>query len=165
MPSGSTAGFTYIGLLVFIAIAGIAMAGTGTIASLQLQREHEAQLLFVGEQFRQAIESYYLATPTAVKVFPASLQELLEDKRFPKAKRHLRQIYIDPMTGHQQWGLITLGGRIMGVHSLSSRKPRKKAGFSEAQAAFAQARSYQDWRFTYLNPAQAAGSSATPRGR
>jgi type II secretory pathway pseudopilin PulG len=158
MPSGRAAGFTYIGMMIFIALAGIAMAGTGTVASVQLQREKEAQLLFVGEQFSKAIESYYLSTPSALKAFPASFQELLEDKRFPKPRRHLRQVYFDPMTGSREWGLVTLGGRIMGVHSLSTRKPRKTAGFPEHQAGFAKARDYREWRFTYLDPTQAAGS-------
>jgi type II secretory pathway pseudopilin PulG len=163
MQSGNQSGFTYIGLMIFIVIAGIGMAGTGTIASVQLQREKEMQLLFVGEQFSKAIESYYLSTPTALKMFPATFQELLEDKRFPKPRRHLRQVYFDPMTGKQEWGLIMLGGRIIGVHSLSARKPRKTAGFPEHQAEFAKAKNYREWRFTYLDPTQAAANIPNSR--
>lgn len=150
-PRGKSAGYTYLGLLIFMAMAGIAMAGTGTLTSVQLQREKEEQLLFVGEQFRKAIESYYQSTPSQVKMLPESLEDLLEDKRFPKSQRHLRQIYFDPMTGKQDWELILIGGRILGVHSKSPLNPMKRAGFPGHLKDFSKAKTYQDWKFTYLN--------------
>jgi len=161
MWNGRAAGFTYLGLLIFMAIAGVGMAGIGTLTSVQLQRERETELLFVGEQFRRAIESYYRLTPGPVKMFPKNLQELVEDKRFPKPIRHLRRIYLDPVTGSQDWGIVSFGGRIMGVYSLSLQAPRKKAGFAEPQAEFAKAQTYRDWRFTYLNPADISPHAAT----
>lgn len=159
-PNGKSTGYTYLGLLIFMAMAGIAMAGTGTLTSVQMQREKEEQLLFVGEAFRRAIESYYLATPSQVKTLPESLNDLLEDKRFPKPERHLRQIYIDPITGKQEWELIMIGGRVLGVHSKSGLKPMKRAGFPDHLKDFSKAKSYQDWKFTYLNNQAAASISA-----
>ena len=40
------------------------------------QRERETQLVWVGQQFRAALESYHRATPGPVKHLPVSLDEL-----------------------------------------------------------------------------------------
>lgn len=79
------------------------MAGAGQVWQVKAQREKEAELLYVGEQFRKAIMSYY---NTGTKQFPETLEELLEDKRTPAIKRHLRKIYTDPVTNTTEWGII-----------------------------------------------------------
>ena len=94
-----------MGLMLFMLIAGIGLAAAGLVWKTEIKREKEAQLLFVGEQYRQAIGSYYESTPSAVRQFPLSLADLLKDARFPAIKRHLRQMYSDPMTGREEWGL------------------------------------------------------------
>jgi len=147
--SRNQTGFTYIGLLLFVAISGIGLAIVAQVWHTEAQRENEKELLFVGEQFRQAIGSYYENSPDGVKKYPASLEELLLDARFPTIKRHLRKIYADPMTGMPQWGLDKAQERIVGVHSLSSKTPFKKTGFAEQYANFAEAGQIQDWRFVY----------------
>jgi type II secretory pathway pseudopilin PulG len=91
-------GFTYIGLLFFVVIVTFALSGLATAWHTMAQREREAELLFVGEQFRRAIESYFLQSPGRSKL-PASLDDLLLDERHPVTKRHLRRLYRDPMTG------------------------------------------------------------------
>ena len=146
-------GFTYIGLLLFIAILGIVLAGTGVLYRTQAQREKEMELLYVGDQFRRAIQLYYDKSPGGDKHFPKSLDDLLRDQRYPGVQRYLRKIYVDPMTGATDWGLIAAAdGGIAGVHSLSQRKPIKTAGFSEADAGFAGTTRYADWQFSYLPP-------------
>ena len=55
----SQRGFTYMAFLLFIAVAGGGLAAYGEIASHAAQREKEAELLFRGEQYRDAIASYY----------------------------------------------------------------------------------------------------------
>jgi len=163
MPNGSVVagqrGFTYMGLLLFIAIAGIALAVIGPVWHTEVQREKEKELLFVGEQMAQAIGSYYLSTPGEVKQYPVSLEDLLQDKRFPVIRRHLRKIYPDPMTGSPEWGLTKQQGLIVGVYSLSKFKPIKQDGFPEKLASFSHAESYQDWRFTF---SVVAGVAASP---
>ncbi|MGB4812287.1 MAG: type II secretion system protein [Methylophilaceae bacterium] len=142
-------GFTYIGLLIVIAIAGIGMAAVGVLWKTEMQREHEKELLFIGHEFIEAIVSYYNATPSGVKQLPKTLDNLITDQRLPIIKHHLRKLYIDPMTGKADWGLILHKGTIVGVYSLSDVKPLKTHGFEVGQEGFATAKSYRDWQFTY----------------
>jgi type II secretory pathway pseudopilin PulG len=143
-------GFTYLGLMILVMVMGMGLAAFGTIYSQTAQRDKEAELLFVGEQFRAAIESYYLKSP-GQRAYPKNLEELVEDKRFPMATRHLRRIYPDPITGSTDWGLVEMpnNGGIMGVFSKSEEKPIKQGNFSTKQAAFEDAESYTKWTFTY----------------
>ena len=151
MSAGSRQkGFTLAGALILIAVLGAGMAAYGEIASHAAQREKEQQLLFVGNQFRQAIGAYYERTPGAVKRFPQTLEELLQDKRHAMPQRHLRRMYADPMTGKPQWGLVDApGGGVMGVYSLSEAQPIKSGGFAARDDAFEDAARYSDWRFSY----------------
>ena len=142
-------GFTYIGLLIIIAIAGIGLSVVGVLWQTQMQREREKELLFVGNQFQQAITSYYQNTPSSIKQLPAKLDDLLLDSRFPNTKRHLRQIYLDPMTGKANWGLEIQHGAIVGVYSISLSKPLKKIGFKAGYERFTDAAHYSDWKFTF----------------
>jgi type II secretory pathway pseudopilin PulG len=146
-------GFTYLGLLFFVAVIGVGLAAVGLVWHTAVKREREGELLFVGEQYRRAIRSYYDASPGA-KHYPRSLEELLLDPRFPNVRRHLRRMYRDPMTGGQEWAVVAApDGTILGVHSLSEDKPLKFAGFAPELAAFAQAETYADWVFAFV-PAQ-----------
>lgn len=146
-------GFTYLALLFAVAMAGIALAATGTMWSMQRQREREKELLFIGNQFRQAIRLYYERSPGTVKRYPLSLNELLLDNRYLGVERRLRQIYVDPLTNEAAWGLVHAPeGGIMGVHSLSNQRPIKTAGFADRDAAFAGKEKYADWQFVYRPP-------------
>ncbi|SFW37790.1 type II secretion system protein [Nitrosovibrio sp. Nv17] len=156
--AGGEGGFTYVWMLFVVALAGIVLAGAAQVWKTETQRERETELLFVGEQFREAIGSYYENSPSAAKRFPASQEELLADRRFPAVRRHLRRIYLDPMTGRAEWGLIIKPGiGLVGVHSLSTEKPIKRANFHERYAAFAEARNYREWLFVYT-PGEAGGT-------
>ena len=164
-------GFSYMGLLAIIAIAGIGMAGTGIVWHQDAQREGEKELLFAGEQYRRAIASYYENAPDALKQFPASLNDLVLDKRFPNIKRHIRKLYEDPfynpnnlkvtsdtptfslnateLETTKQWGLIMQQSRITGVYSHSTAVPIKKHGFSKQNTGFDDAAAYSEWKFNY----------------
>jgi type II secretory pathway pseudopilin PulG len=48
-------GFTLLGLLFLLAGMGVAMAALGTMWHTASQRDKERDLLFVGDQYRQAI--------------------------------------------------------------------------------------------------------------
>ncbi len=158
MPIGKARGFTYLGLLLLIAIGGIALAAVGQIWHTESQREREKELLFIGEQYAKAIDSYFESSPGVVRQYPASLQELLLDKRFPVIRRHLRKLYRDPVTGGAEWGLVKEQGRIIGVYSLSKARPLKQDGFADSLATFVKAESYRQWQFVRSG---AAGASET----
>jgi len=144
------AGFTYVAMLIAVAVIGVGLAATSEIWSQSRQREQEQELLFVGDQFRQAIALYYQRTPGAAKQYPAKLEDLLQDKRYLNTQRYLRKPYADPMTGKTEWGLVTApGGGIMGVYSLSNASPIKRGGFRQRDRTFEGATTYQEWRFLY----------------
>jgi type II secretory pathway pseudopilin PulG len=152
MSAGSAQrGFTLLGMLIVVGVMGAGLAAYGELASHAAQREKEKQLLFVGNQFRQAIGSYYERSPGAAKRFPQSLQDLVEDKRHPMPQRHLRRIYADPITGKPDWSVIPgPDGGIMGVHSRSEARPVKTGGFALLDSTFAQTGRYSDWTFSYV---------------
>lgn len=140
-------GFTYIGMIVTVAILGVGLSITGPLWKKVVYIEKEKQLLYVGDAFSKAIESYYENSPNSAKFLPKSLNDLVSDKRFPKPKRHLRKIFIDPMTAKKDWGIIYQGQYIVGVYSKSNKIPIKKANFDSQYEFFALARTYQDWKF------------------
>lgn len=143
-------GFTYLGLLFAVALAGIALAATGQLWSTERQREREIELLAIGQAFQRAIGSYYEHSPGLVKRYPEKLGDLAKDNRFLTVQRHLRKIPRDPMTGESAWGLVIApGGGIMGVHSLSNQKTIKQSNFLASNAAFDGAEKYSDWLFIY----------------
>ena len=146
-PHQRQAGITFLGLLFAVAIAGIALAGTGVLWQLESRREKEKELLFIGEEYRRAIERYYEKTPGAAKQYPEKLEDLLQDKRFPEPVHHLRRLYRDPMTQKVDWELIKQQGRITGVASQSRDEPIKITGFAAGQEDFEGAESYAKWRF------------------
>lgn len=143
-------GFTYLVLLAIVAVMGVVLATVGEVWHTALKREKEQELLFVGDQFRRALNLYHLHTPGKARPYPMSLDDLLKDPRAPGVQRYLRKIYADPLTGSTQWGLIKgPNGEIFGVHSLSEEEPVKKSGFSLAYSAFEGRKKYSDWVFMY----------------
>ena len=152
-------GVMLLALMIFMAIVGIVVTKTAEVWSTTLAREREQELLFVGDQYRQAIERYYYATPGSAKALPATLEDLAQDDRFPKSQRHLRQTYLDPMQGGDAWGVVRQGSRIVGVYSLSEQKPMKKSGFDPRYSEFSSAQTYRGWRFVFRPPVAAATGS------
>lgn len=143
-------GFTYLAVLFAIAVAGVMLSRAGIDWSQASQREKERELLFIGNQYRQAITLYYERTPGAVKRYPAKLEDLLADTRYNPPQRYLRKLYRDPVTNSQQWALaMAPEGGIVGVHSLSEAPPIKATGFKYINRAFEGAAKYSDWVFAY----------------
>lgn len=140
-------GYTYIGLLVSVVILGLMLTVVSRVWMTTMQREREAQLLWVGHAYRDAIASYYVHGGQ----FPQSLEQLLQDDRSPVPLRHLRQLYPDPMTGAADWTLISdpMSQRIMGVASSSKATPIKRKGFELVDGVFADTDCYCAWQFVY----------------
>jgi len=140
-------GFTYVGLLIAVVIMGLMLTVAGRIWSTTEQREREAQLLWVGHAYRMAISSYYASGHQ----YPATLQDLLLDERSPVPIRHLRSLYLDPMTGAADWTLIQTasGTGVMGVASSSQRVPIKRKNFDLVDSTFTGTECYCLWQFVY----------------
>lgn len=157
------AGFSYIGVLFTLMIAAIGMQGAALMWQHQAQRIKEAELLEVGEAYRLAIGRYYELTPKPVPEYPESLAALLEDRRFPVPKRHLRKMYSDPFFVNHGMQLIIRRGRIVGVYSQSKQAPIRHHGYQESQVGFSAAKSYRDWRFEYTPGTLTALEAAWPK--
>lgn len=141
-------GFTYLLVLLLIGLMGMGLAAVGTLWRTEAQREREAELLFIGMQYRQAIQRYYELDPDQPRM-PPSIDALIEDTRRTEPVRHLRRAWRDPFGG--AWRLIeTEEGRgIAGVASTSTREPFRKRGFPAGLESFEQAASYADWQFVF----------------
>ena len=114
-------GFTYLGLLVAVALLGLGLSAASEVWVKVVQRQKLEQLEFVGQQFAQAIGSYYESSPGGVKRYPKSLEDLLEDRRYPYVRRHLRQVYGNPFSGKADWELVAAPeGGIRGVRTTVS---------------------------------------------
>ena len=67
-------GFTLLGLLFLVAGLGVATAAIGVAWQMAGQREKERELLFVGQEFRQALESYRSMGAGGGRRLPDSLE-------------------------------------------------------------------------------------------
>ena len=150
-------GFAYVWILLLV--AGFAAASTlafqaeGSLTT----RSREADLLWTGLQFRKAIRDYHADHLNRADRYPRTLEELTDPPGQVTPKRYLRRVFLDPMTGSANWGLVrSPGGGIVGVYSTAAGAPLKKQGFSKDFEHFAKAGRYRDWLFTY-DPAGVAG--------
>ena len=154
-PLRSAQGYTYIVVLVFLAVLSMAAALTLEIADTNAKRAAEAELLDVGKEFERGFASYYRQSPSGSRRFPDRLEDLTRDPRYPGLRRHLRRVYVDPLTG-AAWGTVPApGGGIMAVYSTAAGEPYREdigvramppaASSPDAKAL----RSYAAWRFGY----------------
>lgn len=135
-------------VLLFVLVTTMGASSLVEIHQTQTRREKEEQLLFVGDQYRRAIASYYgLIPPGGARSWPRSIDDLLSDQRFPTPVQHLRRAYPDPMTGKVDWTFVRDRGGIAGVRSSSTQEPLKKSGFPDRYKQFEGRGSYADWSF------------------
>lgn len=155
-------GFTYVGLIIFVAIIALVGAAGLKFGAIMQRRAAELALLDIGAQFGAALRSYADATPPGQPTQPPSLKELLKDPRFPNTRRHLRKIFIDPVTGKAEWGIVYVSGTVgvTAVYSLSNAKPIKIGNFDARFPNFDNKAHLSDWKFTMAG--QAAAPSPSP---
>ena len=174
-------GFTYIGLMVMIAIIGITSSVVGMSLKTASRIEKEKELIWVGHQYRNAIRSYYIyhmqrfqqtSAHAGVSLsggtvypqfYPTSIDDLLKDPSAPGTLRHLRKKYIDPMTGKDDWVLVAVGSTgqsgsqsvsgqaFWGVRSNSDHETLKRDNFELVDFRFKGKTKYSEWEFSY-NP-------------
>ena len=154
-------------MLFLISVLAMTAVAASVVWRIAKQRDDERELVFIGRQFTAAIEHYRAHSTDPALPYPRRLEDLLRDDRDITPQRHLRRLYVDPMTGDAQWGLIRLpDGGIVGVHSLSGRRPYPRtfviAGFSVLGST-----SYREWQFiapsaVELLPVIAAANPVAP---
>ena len=159
------AGFTYLVVLAMVFALLLGLSVTSEHVGRVNQREREAELVFIGLQYCNAIASYYHNSPDGNKQLPLTLESLLADSRAINHLHHLRKFYRDPITENPEWGLIkTQQGEIMGVYSLSNDQVLSMGKYinllknaticdesSVKNSAILNATSatYQDWKFIF----------------
>ena len=148
-------GYTYIVVLVLLAVLSMAAALTLEVTETSARRSAEAELLAIGKEFEKAFASYHRQSPAGARRFPDRIEDLARDPRVAGTKRHLRRAYIDPLT-HEAWGTVPApGGGIMAVYSTAPGQPYRESAVTLAvppaasAPGGASARSYADWRFGY----------------
>jgi hypothetical protein len=91
---------------------------------------------------------------------------------FPGARRYLRKIFVDPITGKAEWGIVWLnkgkgidgagGSGVAGVYSLSASKPLKQANFNTRFQDLENREHLSDWKFGVTGRGVAQGQVGQP---
>jgi type II secretory pathway pseudopilin PulG len=110
---GGEKGYTMVMLVMILAVMAIMMTVAVQTASFQMQREREAELIFRGQQYAEAIRLFRLRYGR----FPMRLKEIWEAD--PKV---MRKKWKDPITDSYDWGLIFAG---QGGQTVGQQKPGK----------------------------------------
>lgn len=147
-------GFTFVGVLVLLALCALSLSIAGPLWHQQVQREREQELLRVGAMYAQAILDYKMKSPGSIKQYPQKLDDLIKDERFIGVERHLRKLYPDPLDPRRPWGLVTDSeARIIGVFSLGQEQPIAQGALNLGSVSLPPAaRHYSDWKFVAQVP-------------
>ena len=183
-PASPEAGFTLVALMVMLAILSIMLGVAVQTVTFQMQREKEAELIFRGNQYVEAVRLY----KQKYGRFPMTLEEIWKAK-----PRVIRKKFKDPMTDSLNWGIDFLGqegrkvgpgaggrtptptptpstppaggvgfgrpgqrrGPIVGVHSTSCEESIK---------IYEGRRRYCEWKFVYKEKRQQTGAGRPPTG-
>lgn len=94
-------GYVLIILMMVVLVLFIGLTVAIPVLQTELQREKEAELIFRGRQYVEAVRLFQMKTPGR---FPSSLGEL-EEKKF------VRRLYKDPMTEKGEWNVVLLLGQ------------------------------------------------------
>ena len=143
-------------MIILVTIIGLAATAALQVGAITQRRDAEQELLQIGREYYDGLVRYSNATPAGQPNLPATVQDLLVDPRFPDLRHHLRKLYIDPLTGNNEWGVVygvnATGSGIVGFYSLSEARPIKLDNFDTIFAAFKNKTSYRDWVFTTQPP-------------
>lgn len=141
-------GFTYLLALMLVMVMGIMLGAIGQTWKTVMQREREEELIFRGRQYKDAIRKWYGAPGTGSAGKPLKdLKHLVQDPNSLSAKRYLRRLYPDPMTG-KEWGIRQDANKgISAVFSTSEAAPLKTGGFPDDLKNLSDKKKYSDWVF------------------
>lgn len=99
--TSSEAGFMLVYVILLAALILIALAAAAPVIAKDLQREKELESEHRADQYVRAIRLYYRKN----KTYPPSIDALENTNNV----RYLRQRYIDPLTGKDDWRIIHVG--------------------------------------------------------
>lgn len=152
MRSGRTRSGGYALLVALVTLVALAswMSAASRQWRLATQREREQELVFRGNAIRTAINAYVNARPGAPE-WPASLDDLLQDRRFSPPRPHLRRRYVDPFTGEADWVLITDPSDPTRFFGVRSRARTKALNRQMARNLGAGGECVCDWRFAVVS--------------
>lgn len=95
-PAPEPRGYALLIFLFAFTVMSFGLTVALPVWETQMQRENEAELIFRGNQYVEAVRIYQLKNPGA---FPKDLEELVE-------KKCLRRLYRDPMTEDGRWNAV-----------------------------------------------------------
>jgi hypothetical protein len=105
----------YALLLVFLLAALVALSLYSVMprAAFEAQRDQEQLLVDRGSQYKRAIQLYY----HKFRRYPVKMEDLENSN----GQRFLRQRYVDPLTGKNEWRLIHVGPNGAFIDSLTQK--------------------------------------------
>lgn len=131
-------GYTLVWVLASVALVSLGLAAIGPRWADRQQRERELELMRLGSLYAAAITRYRQSAPGTLKQYPATLEHLLADPRYPGTVRYLRKLHPDPLKPERPWGLVRADdGGIKGVFSQSDEQPFQRVA----------ANRYREWLF------------------
>ena len=101
-PERGDEGYLLVGAIVAIFIVLLVLSVGAARVARQLQREKEVEAVHRGNEYVRAIRVFYRKNGNR---YPTSVDQLMTTNN----QRFLRQKYLDPMTGKDDWRLIHLG--------------------------------------------------------
>lgn len=110
-------GYTILLLMFVVFLMSIGLMIAVPVWQTQIQREKEAELIFRGKQYVEAIRLFQRKKPGT---FPRDFEELMEEKC-------LRKLFEDPISPDGKWNIILLS---QGPASQRSRQPTRRPGAS-----------------------------------
>lgn len=105
--------------MVGITVLMILLTASAQSWTAIMKREREAELIFRGNQYMQALRLYAVDHGGS---YPIELKTLLE--RGPRGYRYIRQLYADPFDEEGEWNLIYLAPNGRGAWNPHARLPQ-----------------------------------------
>ena len=96
-PRRAQAGYTLVMLMVLVTVLNVLVAAALPAWTAMQQRDKEEELIFRGLQYAEAIRVFQ----SRFGRLPVRLKELIEVE-----PRSIRQLWKDPLTGKNDWGLV-----------------------------------------------------------
>lgn len=146
-PTEFEEGYTYVSIIILLFGFALATQTAFLPNATEIQREREAELIFRGLAYRDAVERFYKHDPDVPK-YPSSLDDLVLDPRVDNL-RHLRKLYRNPFPD-AGWRLVSApGGGISGVSPDNENSVFKSSGFPEKLKNLEGLTTYSDWKFSF----------------